>query len=142
MTYATQAQLSDRYGDELLIRLTDRGATATGAIDTAVIDRALADTDATIDGYLAARYALPLAATPELIVDLAQAIAIYKLHVFDPDPKIEADYREAMKTLRDIGQGVVRLTVAGVDADGTGASGARITDRDRPFTEDNLTGFI
>lgn len=142
MPYTSQAQLSDRYGDQLLIRLTDRGETATGSIDTVAIDRALADTDAAIDGYLAARYALPLSETPALIADLAQAIAIYKLHVYAPDPKIEADYKDAMRTLRDIGQGIVRLTVAGIAAEGTDESGARITDRDRPFTEDNLKGFI
>src|SRR5690606_6605607 len=47
----------------LLVALTDRAEVATGEIDQDVVDRALADTDAMIDGYIAARYALPLAAT-------------------------------------------------------------------------------
>ncbi|MBL4757578.1 MAG: DUF1320 family protein, partial [Rhizobiales bacterium] len=47
MTYATQAQLLDRYGTRMLISLTDRAKPATGVIDTSVVDRALADTDAT-----------------------------------------------------------------------------------------------
>lgn len=142
MTYATLAQLTDRYGAQMLVNLTDRAAVATGAIDEAVIDRALADTDALIDGYLAGRYVLPLAMTPPLLVDLAGAIAVWKLHAHKPDDKIEADYRDARKTLDAIARGDVRLPVAGVEPAGTGGSGARITDRDRPFTEGNLKGFI
>jgi hypothetical protein len=55
-----------------------------------------------IDGYLAGRYQLPLTEVPPLVVDLAQVIAIYKLHPFEPDPKISNDYNQALKTLRDI----------------------------------------
>lgn len=142
MTYATLAQLTDRYGAQMLVNLTDRAEVATGEIDEAVIDRALADTDALIDGYLAGRYVLPLAATPPLLADLAGAIAVWKLHTHKPDDKIEADYRDARRTLDAIAKGDVRLPVAGVEPAGTGGSGARITDRDRPFTEANLKGFI
>lgn len=142
MTYATQAQLTDRYGERMLIALTDRGEVATGTIDTDVIDRALADTDAMIDGYLAARYALPLSEEQPLVVDLAQVITIYKLHTHSADPKIEQDYKDALMTLDRIARGVVRLTAAGAEPDTTGGSGARMTDRERPFTEDNLKGFI
>lgn len=142
MPYATLAQLTDRYGAQMLVNLTDRAEIATGEIDEAVIDRALADTDAFIDGFLAGRYVLPLAVTPPLLADLAQVIAIWKLHTHAPDPKIEADYKDARKTLEGIARGDVRLPVAGVEPAGTGGSGARITDRDRPFTEANLKGFI
>lgn len=142
MTYATLAQLTDRYGLQMLVNLTDRAEDATGEIDAAVIDRALADTDAFIDGFLAGRYVLPLVETPPLLADLAQVIAIWKLHPHQPDPKIETDYKDARKTLEAIGEGRVRLPVAGIEPAGTGGSGARITDRERPFTEANLKGFI
>ena len=142
MTYATLAQLTDRYGAQMLVNLTDRAEVVSGEIDEAVIDRALADTDALIDGYLAGRYGLPLAATPPLLADLAGAIAVWKLHTHKPDDKIEADYRDARRTLDAIAKGDVRLPVAGVEPAGTGGSGARITDRERPFTEANLKGFI
>ncbi|WP_226779514.1 gp436 family protein [Oceaniglobus trochenteri] len=142
MSYATLDNLTDRFGSRLLVQLTDRGEVVTDTIDTDVIDRALADTDAAIDGYLKDRYVLPLAETPPLIADLAQSIAIYKLHVYAPDPKIEADYKDALRTLRDIASGVVRLSVAGVEVSETGGSGARMTDRERPLTAQNLKGFI
>ncbi len=142
MSYATLDMLTDRYGERLLLQLTDRATPPAGAVDSAIVDAALGDTDAVIDGYLAGRYALPLGATPPLLADLAQTIAIYKLHSFMPDPKIEQDYKDAMAQLERISRGVVRLPLAGVEPEGSDLSGVVTTDRDRPFTADNLTGFI
>ncbi|MDF2232176.1 DUF1320 domain-containing protein [Albimonas sp. CAU 1670] len=142
MSYATLQQLTDRYGERMLVMLTDRGETATRQIDGDTVDRALADADALIDGYLAGRYALPLAETPPLIVDLAQRIAIWNLHTSAADEKIEADYKDARATLKDIASGAARLPVAGVEPPSSGASGVRITDRERPMTEANMKGWI
>lgn len=142
MPYTTQQDLIDRYGEQLLISLTDRAAVATNVIDTDVVDQVLGDTDALIDGYLAARYKLPLAETPPVIAAIALKIAIYDLHVYQPNEKIENDYKEAIRQLKDIASGAIRLPVAGVEPENTGGSGARMTDRERPFTEDNMKGFI
>lgn len=142
MSYASLDNLKDRYGERMLIGLTDRGDVALGVIDTDAVDRALADTDALIDGYLVARYALPITTTPAILTDLAQSIAIYKLHVGATDPKIERDHDNAIRTLKDISTGAIRLSIAGAEPSGTGASGARITDRERPLTAENMKGFI
>ncbi|MFN3971247.1 MAG: gp436 family protein [Gemmobacter sp.] len=142
MTYATEAQLIERYGEPMLTAATDRGPVPTGAPDPASLARALASADAVIDGYLAARYALPLAEVPPLLADLAQAIAIWRLHPYATDPKLKEDFESAMRTLRDIADGRVRLALAGAEVPGTGGTGARITDRERPFTEGNMKGFI
>lgn len=142
MPYTTQANLVKHFGERMLIALTDRGSVASGAIDTAVVDEAIAGTDALIDGYLAGRYALPLAMTPRLIAELAEDIAIWKLHTSDPDPKIERDYSDAVRTLKDIASGTIRLDVAGTEPASTGGTGVRITDRERPLTAKNLKGFI
>lgn len=143
MSYCTQSQLTDRVGSAMLIALTDRADVPTGGVVTAVLDRAIADADAVIDGYLAGRYSLPLASTPALITDLSQAISLWKLHVSEPEAKVKADYDAAIRSLRDIAQGVIRLTdVAGIESATSGASGVQITDRERPFTEENMKGFI
>ncbi|MDK3072766.1 DUF1320 domain-containing protein [Sedimentitalea sp. JM2-8] len=142
MPYTSLAQLTDRYGEGLLISLTDRDDVATGAIDTDVIDRALADADAQIDGYLKARYRLPLDATPPLLADIAQVIACWKLYRFDPPQKVKDDYAEAIRMLKDISRGILVLDVAGAEPEGSGASGVRITDRERPLTADQMKGFI
>ena len=142
MSYCTQAQLVERYGAPMLIDLTDRDDPPAGAIDTDVVDRALADADAMIDGYLLGRYALPLAETPALLTDLAQAVAVYKLHRNVVSDKVQRDYDQALRTLRDIAQGTIRLAVAGAEPEGSGASGVRTLDRERDMTPDNLKGFV
>ncbi len=142
MAYCTLADLIERYGERQLIALTDRGDFATNAIDEPTVERAIADTAAVIDGYVATRYALPIDPVQPLLRDLALAIAIWKLHTAAPDPKVEADYKEALRQLSQIAQGLVRLNAAGIEAPGTGGSGARLTDRARPLTADNLKGFI
>lgn len=142
MPYVTQAQLIDRFGEQMLIALTDRGADALGVIDADVVNRALAEADALIDGYLARRYALPLTVAQPMLVAVAGAITIYNLHIYEVSPKIEADYKEAIRTLVSISNGTITLTAAGVEAPSTGTTGVQITDRERPFTETNLKGFI
>ena len=142
MPYTTLDQLTDRFGERMLVDLTDRADVATGEVDADVVDRALADTDAVIDGYLAGRYVLPLATVPALIADLALTIAIYKLHRFEPDPKIQKDYELALRSLDGIAKGSIRIPAAGVEPAGTDGGGARMTDRERPFTEANMKGFI
>lgn len=142
MPYTSIEQLTDRFGETVLVSLTDRGDVATDIIDADVINRALADADAQIDGYLAARYKLPLVATPPLIADLAQVIAFWKLHRFDPAQKIKDDYSEAIRMLKDISRGILVLDVAGVQPESSGSSGVQITDRERPLQADKMTGFI
>jgi phage gp36-like protein len=99
--YCTQQQLTDRFGGGRLIALTDRTAILLGAIDTDVLNRALADTGAVINDYRAGRNALPLAATPALVADLARAIALWKLHAPEPEAKVKADYEAVMRTFQD-----------------------------------------
>lgn len=143
MTYATLDQMYERYGRDLLRDLTDRGDFPTGAPVEAIVQRALVNANSFIDGFLG-RYDLPLPTTPDPLPDLAQAIAIYRLHRYQPDPKIKDDYDDALRILRDIAAGTNRLTVAGVEPESAASSGngVRITDRDRPLTAENLKGFI
>lgn len=142
MTYATQQILADRYSTRALIELSDRGDVVTGQINTAVIDRALTDADALIDGYLASKYSLPLASVPPLVVDLAAKIAFYNLHPHATDEKVRADYQDAMRMLRDIASGAIRIPSAGIEPATTGSSGAVFSDRERDMTPDNLGGYV
>ncbi|WP_054006439.1 gp436 family protein [Cypionkella psychrotolerans] len=142
MTYATQANLTERFGEAMLVNLTDRAAVATGQIDPSVIARALTDADALIDGKLGTRYILPLATVPPLVIDIAMKLAIYSLHITEPDKKITKDYDDALKLLAEIGSGAVRIPAAGIEPASSGASGVMTTDRARPFTEETMKGFI
>ena len=142
MPYATLQGLTDRFGADMIERLTDRADPPAGEIDADVVAQALTDTDGIIDGYLRARYDTPLAEVPAQIADIALSIAIYRLHRWEPDPKIRRDYEDALRSLREIAAGTIRLTVATIAPTPTGGTGARMTDRERPLTEGNLKGFI
>ncbi|UWQ31289.1 DUF1320 domain-containing protein [Leisingera sp. M527] len=142
MAYTTLGKLAKRYGDSLLIELTDRADEPTGQIDDTVVVGAIEGADALIDGHLQGRYVLPLAVTPPLIEELAEAIVIYKLHTYSPEGKIKDEYKEAKETLDKISSGRVRLPVAGVEPATQPGNGVRVTDRERPLTAKNLKGFI
>lgn len=142
MAYTTLAALSERYGVDMLVRATDRAEVATGQIDVSVVEKACTDATALIDGYLAARYTVPMSPVPPLIATLAEDVAIYKLHPYQPGEKIVADYEAAMRALRDIAGGKIRLPTAEGLPEQTGETGARVTDRARPFTEDNMKSWI
>ena len=142
MAYVTETQLIERYGERMIVQLTDRTRPAAGIRDSAVIARALDDAAAMADGYLAARYRLPLSATSALMVDLVAVIAIYKLHRETVPDKIRADYEDGLKRLADLSAGRIRLDVAGIEPAGNGSAGILATDQDRLFTADSLKGFV
>lgn len=122
MAYCTIDQLQARYGLPLLLQVSDRDDTFPTVPDETIFDRAIADADALIDGYLAARYALPLISVPALLVDLSQVIAIYKAHPSVAAEKIRKDYEDALKQLKAIAAGEISLDVAGIEPEGAGAS--------------------
>lgn len=142
MAYTTLQQLVARYGERLLLQVADRADPPAGSIDTGIVDQVLADTDAVIDGYLAGRYVLPLSAMPPQLASIAQSIAIYKLHAFSPEAKIEKEYDGAIADLVRIANGTIRLAVAGIEPTSSNASGVVAIDRDRDLTPENMTGFI
>lgn len=142
MSYASQAMLVKRFGEGTLVQATDRAMPATGTIDADLVTQELGNADAIINSYAGNRYRLPLDPVPDLVIDLALSIAIYKLHAFAPDEKIVRDYEQAIRTLRDIAGGVVKLDAAGIEPAASGASGVQYIDRERPLTPETLTGFI
>ena len=142
MTYTTQQQMIDRYGTSALVMLTDRAEIATGVIDAAMIDHALESADATIDGYLARHYALPLLIVPPQLPPIAQVLAWWSLHLTEPDGKTKADYDTALRMPKDIADGRLKLAVAGIEPQTTAASGVRMTDRSRPLSAESMKGFI
>jgi phage gp36-like protein len=90
MSYATVTELITRFGEAELIQLTDRDG--GGAINQAVVAAALTDADALINGYVSARYTVPLSPVPPVITKIAADIARYTLH---RDAHVYAGYRRA-----------------------------------------------
>lgn len=131
MPYATQQQLIDRFGEAELIQLTDRNN--VGAIDTTVLNQAIADAGAEIDGYLAGRYQLPLATVPVILALYCGDITRYRLYDDGATEEVRKRYEDAMKFLRLVAEGKVRLG-ADEPAPTGGAqmeSGGRVFGRDQ-----------
>lgn len=83
------------------------------AADAAVVTLTAARDDAEqlIDGYLRARYPLPLAPVPPVLRKLARAITRYELHRYriDREHPIAVAYRDAVRLLEQISKGTVTL---------------------------------
>ena len=77
MSYCTSTDLITRFSAEELVQLTDRSG--ANAVDTDVLNAAIADADADINAALV-RYTLPLAYVPENIVRTACDLTRYYLY--------------------------------------------------------------
>lgn len=112
MSYCTQQDLIDRFGADELIQLTDRAGTAD-AIDATVLGQAIADADALIDGYLAGRYALPLASTPTALERAACDVARYFLFGASVPDVVQRRYDDVVKFMMALAKGDVSLGMDG-----------------------------
>ena len=141
MTYATQQNLIDRFGEEELIQLTDRSN--LGVIDATVVNRALGDADAQINGYLAVRHTLPLVAPfPAVLERLACDIARYALHENAVTEIVETRYRDAIALLKDVSKGTAKLDENGAAALPTSNNGVQISSTTPVFRPSESGGFI
>lgn len=131
MTYATQADLEARFSAEEVLQLADRNR--DGVIDAGVVDQALADADAEIDGYLGSRYQLPMAAVPQIIKVYACDVARYRLYANAATEEVRNRYLDAQKFLRLAAEGKVMI---GPSPNGTAplqAGGAEMVSGGRVF---------
>jgi len=139
--YCSQSDLETRYSSKMLLDLTDRAVPRSGEVDAAVVTRAITDAGAEIDGYLMVRYQLPLASTPAFVNDLAMRLAIYKLHAQIVPDKIRDDYNLALRSLRDISNGVMKLDLAGVEPAASTGSEVLVSSPATRLSHDNLKSF-
>lgn len=141
MTYASQDDLTQRFGEAELVQLTD--PMGAGVADAAVIAVALTDADQVINGYVAARYAVPLAPVPDLVRRWACDLARYFLHSAGVPELVEKNYLAAVAGLKDVAKGIVRLEAAGLSATTAPADdfGALVDAAPRVFDARNLDDF-
>lgn len=141
MTYASQQNLIDRFGEDELIQLTDRDN--LGAIDAAVVARALADADAEINGYLSTRYTLPLSPVPAVLEKLACDIARYQLFENAVTEIVKERYENAIRFLKDVAAGKVTLGVDGNgDTAATISNSVQISSTTPVFRRSESDGFL
>lgn len=108
MPYATRADLEARYGEAELVQLSD--ALGTGVSDEAVLDQALADASAEMEGYLARYAGQPL--TLPILNLYACDIARYRLWRDAASEEVRARYRDAIRFLEQVAKGAISLGAA------------------------------
>jgi len=105
MNYCAPQDLMDRYGELEIIQLTDR--TNTGSINTTVLNQAINDATAEINGYITAY--LPTSVIPDNLVRLACDITRYYLFADSPIPQAAVRYDNAIAYLKLVRKGVASL---------------------------------
>jgi phage gp36-like protein len=141
VTYSTVQDLVERFGELEMIQLTDR-TNSTGAIVEAVAERALRDATAEIDGYLAARYALPLVSVPSILVRVNADIARYYLYDDHAPELVSQRYKSAVDWLQRVSEGKVSPGIAEDGSAPETSDGAEMQSGGRVWDRNSSTGFI
>lgn len=135
--YANREDMVRAFGERECISLTDRDY--TGTINNDVLNGALEQASAEIDGYLCGRYPVPWADEPRVLVIRCCNIARYLLCGSDTQMTVEIRerYEDTIRYLEKIAGGKINLgrTASGdVVKSSTGAkvvSGGRVFGRDK-----------
>jgi len=116
MGYCTQTDLVNDFGEQEIIRISDRARPATGQIDPAVVEKAIADADAEINMYLEGRGLLPLPSVPDTLRRIASDITRYYLYQNPKDDSpVTTRYNQRIRQLEKVAAGRLSL---GLDAAG------------------------
>lgn len=136
--YATIGDMETRFGQQELLELTDAGL--TGTVGTAEVETAIGDATELINGYVAARYRVPLSPVPDMVRRWCCDIARFYLHKAGVPEVVKAGHESALRGLRDVARGVVQLQATGVET--SGASGETVLAvGGRMFTDGSMRGF-
>lgn len=112
-----------------------------------IIDAAIRDADAEIDGYLAKRYAVPLSPAPKVVNKFSKDIAVYNLFSRvgideSSDEKTYLNrYNSAIKFLTLVAEGKVSLGAESDDPATAAATGFSVTSNPRLFSRDQMRGM-
>lgn len=139
MTYATQQNMIDRFGERELIELTDRAN--AGTINATVLGQALADADAEINAYLTSRYTLPLASVPPVLVKFAADVARYQFYNARASEQVKARYDDAIKFFKMLANGSVSLGLDPVNQPVADVGGVQVNAAARVFNATNLADY-
>ena len=140
MTYCTQQNLTDRYGSAELILLTNPDNPATTTINVTVLNKAIADATAEIDGYLT-NY-LPLSPVPANFERIACDITRYHLYDDLATEQVRERYKNAIAYLTKVAEGKISIAPdASGTVDATTEDGVAYQAQAAVFGSDALSGF-
>lgn len=150
-SYSTRAEVRDMVKDDALNAIIGDTFIEDPAereeLVSPIIDAAIADADAEIDGYLAKRYAVPLAPAPRVINKFSKDIAVYNLFSRigideGTDQKTYLNrYNAAIKFLTLVAEGTVSIGTETEDPASAAAGGFKVKSNSRLFTREKMRGM-
>lgn len=151
MSYSTRAEVRDMIKDDALNAIVGDTFIEEPAereeLVGPIIDAAIGDADAEIDGYLAKRYAVPLSPAPKVINKFSKDIAVYNLFSRigideGTDQKTYLNrYNAAIKFLTLVAEGKVSLGAEADDPATAAATGFSVKSNPRLFSRGQMRGM-
>lgn len=149
MGYCTLKDIISVIPERELINLTVDEPDENSVIDESIFDECTEVADSLINGYLRARYKLPLTVVPSFLRTIAIDITAYRLYMRRPraiPEHIKDNYKDAISKLNDLKKGNIMLETPEEMPDGqmpAGKSAFRVnkTAKDRIFNDGLMNRF-
>lgn len=142
MPYCTVADMLSRYGQQDMILLSWREGAADGEINQPVIEQAIADATAEINGYIGGRYELPLSQVPDVLVRHCCDIARYLMSGDRTPETVQKRYDSVISYLVKVGKGDLSLGLSQGSPTEPSETIAMIQADGQVFNRNNSKGFI
>lgn len=151
MSYSTRAEVREMIKDDALNSIIgdtyiDDPAEREEKVGP-IIDAAISDADAEIDGYLAKRYAVPFSPVPRVLNKFSKDIAVYNLFSRmgideSTDQKTYLNrYNAAVKFLTLVAEGKVSIGAGNEDPASAASTGFAVKSSPRLFRRDQMRGM-
>ena len=151
MAYCTVAEVLDMLKEDMLnviigdnyIENEDERIQAI----TPIVEQAIADADAEIDGYLAKRYKVPFAKTPQVINKFAKYIALYNMvsrkgvDENDREKTYLTRFNAAIAFLTKVAEGRISIGVSENNTEDAARIGFSMSNSPRLFSRGSMKGW-
>ena len=151
MAYCTAAEVLDMLKEDMLnviigddyIENEDERIQAI----TPIVEQAIADADAEIDGYLAKRYKVPFGKTPQVINKFAKDIALYNMvsrkgvDENDREKTYLTRYNAAIAFLTKVAEGRISIGVSENNTEDAARIGFSMSKSPRLFSRGSMKGW-
>lgn len=134
--YIDQSDLEDRFGEDEIVRVSDRDRDGNEDVD--LVADAISDAESEVDSYLGTRYRVPVQDPPRVLVHRTCDIAHY-LMLSRWSSATEQDqkrYDDAIEWLERVAAGQASLGTAQEVDESDAAGGVRAESKDRFFGRD------
>jgi phage gp36-like protein len=109
--FATLEAMHKKFGERELIELTDIEKPYTDTINMDRLNAAMQQANSEIEGYIGARYTLPLQTVPPFLESIACDMTRYHASTgaMSENSPIKVRYDAAIKTLKEISKGTIQI---------------------------------